>query len=293
MILATVTPQVLWDWHYHPDPGIIDGIASMTVLYALGVGPARRWLAPEEKIRPLQIFCFALAQLILLFAVASPLDEISDSYLFCAHMFQHVLLIYPIAFLWLLGTPAWILRIPFSMEWSAPLARFLVRPAIAFIVFNSLLYIWHMPGLYEWALRDSKIHFLEHAAFLGSAVLMWWPLMRPLPEMPRLAYGGQLLYLIAGSIALMPLTGILVFGHEPLYPTYRAAARVTELTPLADQQLGAVIMKLTAMVVMFIAMTIVFFRWYSEEQSPNFGRRKPRANLASEVSPALITNESV
>lgn len=275
MTFAIVTSQVLWDWHYHPDPGIVEGIVAVSILYFLAQGPARQWLAPDEKVSPRQVAAFVAAQLILLFAVASPLDEISDHYLFSAHMFQHVLLIYPVAFLWLVGTPAWIWRILFSMEWSAPLAQFFTRPTIAFATFNSSLYIWHMPGLYEWALRDSKIHFLEHAFFIGTAMLLWWPLVRPLPEQPRLHYGAQLLYLIAGSILLMPITGILVFSHEALYPTYRDAPRVTELTAVADQQLGAVIMKLTAMVIMFVALSIVFMRWYQHEQG---GTRRPKAS---------------
>lgn len=274
MILAVVTPARLWDWSYHPDPGVIDGIVVLTLLYILAVGPARRWLAPQEKFSWLQASSFGLAQLILLFAVASPLDEIAEQYLFSAHMAQHVLLLYPVPLLWLWGIPPWLLRIPFAMEWSAPIARALVRPAVAFVGFNALFYIWHIPGLYEWALRDSKIHFLEHATFMGTSLLLWWPLLQPLPELPRLHPGWKLLYLLGGSIAQMPLLGILVFSQNVFYPTYRNAVRVTELSALSDQQLGAVIMKLSAMVVMFSAMVIIFLRWYYSEEG-----RRPKARL--------------
>ena len=276
-------------WHWHPDPNIIDGLVANTILYYLAVGPARNWLAPGSRYPLRHAICFGLGTLALCLAVVTPLDEISEQYLFSAHMLQHILLIYPVAMLWVLGMPPWLLRPFFAMEWSRPLARFFTKPLVAFLTFNAVFYIWHIPAFYEWALRDSKIHFLEHASFLFAAFLLWWPLVRPLPELPAFHPGGQLLYMLAGSIIQMPLFGFLAFGDTVFYPTYRNAPRICFMDPLADQQMGAVLMKLTAMLVMFGAMVLIFARWwYVLEVS---GRRrsplKDRKGTAESAIPAV------
>jgi len=261
-------------FHFHPDPGVIDGLLVLVTLYLLAIGPGRSLLAPGEPFPRRQAAFFLAGVCVLFLAVATPLDEISERYLFSAHMFQHVLLIYPVAIFWLLGAPAWVLTPLVGMDWSRPLARLLTRPLVTFLVFNGLFYIWHIPALYEWALRDSKIHFLEHASFIGAALLVWWPILSPLSAFPRLNYGGQILYLLAGSIVQIPLFGMLTFAPTVLYPTYRDAPRLLSLTALEDQQLGAVIMKLSAMAFMFGTLVVVFFRWYSEDKA-RASRRAP------------------
>jgi putative membrane protein len=256
---------ITWAPHWHPDPGIIEGLVSLTVLYFLAVGPGRSYLAPGERFSRWQGLSFTLGTILVFLAVASPLDELSEQYLFSAHMFQHVILIFPVPVLWLWGTPGWLVKPLLDMDWSAPLLRFFTRPLVAFLVFNLLFYIWHIPGLYEWALRDSKIHFLEHATFMGAAVLQWWPLMAPLQVQKPLHHGWRLLYLLAGAIVQLPLFFMLAFMNRVFYPTYVNAPRITFLTPMADQQLGGIIMKVASMVTMFIAVAVVFGGWYLQE----------------------------
>lgn len=257
---------VPWTWHWHPDPGVIEGLVALTVLYLVATGPARNYLAPQAPKLPLwRQVCFHLGTLLVFLSVASPLDELSEQYLFSAHMFQHVILVYPVPVLWLWGTPGWLVQPFLDMEWSAPLLRFFTRPLVAFLTYNFVFYAWHIPGLYEWALRDSKIHFLEHAMFMGAALLQWWPLMPPLQVNPRLHDAWQLLYILAGAIVQFPLFFLLAFMHKTYYPTYINAPRIMQLTPDMDQQLGAILMKLAAMVVMFVAVALVFGRWYVRE----------------------------
>lgn len=264
-------------FHFHPDPGVLDGLLVLVTLYLLAVGPGRSLLAPPGTPFPRRQAAWFMAGVTVLFlAVATPLDEISEQYLFSAHMFQHVLLIYPVAIFWLLGLPEWTLTPLVDMDWSRPLARLLTRPVMTFVIFNGLFYVWHLPPLYEWALRDSKIHFLEHASFIGAALLVWWPILSPLSAFPRLDYGSQLLYLLAGSIIQIPLFGILTFSPSVLYPTYRDAPRLLALTALEDQQAGAIIMKLSAMAFMFGTLVVVFFRWYAEDRGAG-SRRAPLA----------------
>lgn len=273
-----------FEWHWHPDPGVVDGVFVLTLLYFLALGPLKPYLTKEpEEVPRWRIASFLSAQLLLFWAIASPLDQLSEQYLFSAHMLQHVILIYPIPLLWLWGAPRYLLRLPFEMEALRPVVSQLVRPQLAFVIFNLSFYFWHLPAMYEWALRDSKIHFLEHAAFIGGALLIWWPLVHPLKELPRLHPGGQLLYLLAGSIAQIPLFGILVFTSTPIYPTYRNAPRVYDLDPMGDQQLGAIIMKITAMIVMFTALVVIILRWYHIEE------RRPRKRISTDQSATIAS----
>lgn len=269
MTTLTNIPTVAWEWHWHPDPGVIEGLVALTVLYCLAVGPARSYLSggPFSRWR---MASFHLGTFLVFLAVATPLDELSEKYLFSAHMFQHVILVFPVPVLWLWGTPPWLVKPFVEMEWSGPLLRFFCRPVVALLTFNLVFYVWHIPALYEWALRDSKIHFLEHASFMGVALLQWWPLMPPLAVRAPLHYGFQLLYLLANAILQFPLFFLLAFLNRTYYPTYVSAPRIVQLTPVMDQQLGAIIMKLAAMVVMFIAVAVVFGRWYVSES----GRRR-------------------
>lgn len=261
-----------WEWHWHPDPGVIEGLVALTVLYVLAMGVGKAYLAPEAPaFSRWRQAAFHLGTVLVFLSVATPLDELSEVYLFSAHMFQHVILVFPVPVLWLWGTPGWLLEPFLKMDWSAPLFRLLTRPLVAFSVFVAVFYAWHIPGLYEWALRDSKVHFLEHATFMGAALLQWWPLMPPLQVGKPLHPAWQLLYLLANSIVQFPLFFLLAFTNRTFYPTYVNAPRITQLTPAMDQQLGAILMKVASMAVMFIAMVVIFGRWYYREGD----RRRP------------------
>lgn len=252
--------------HWHPQPGVLDGLVVISVLYGVLVGPLRKYLAPEEPFPKAAALWFSLGVFTLFLAVGTPLDEIGERYLFSAHMLQHVILVYVVPIFFLLGTRDWMLRPLVSMEWSAPLFGFFTRPLVALLVFNLLFYVWHIPGLYDWALRDETVHFLEHASFIGAAFLMWWPLLSPMEDFPRLHYGPQLLFILASGIIQTPLFAFLTFSESVFYVSYLTAPRITSLSPLQDQVLGGVIMKLAAMAWMFLALAVVFACWYRKER---------------------------
>lgn len=267
------------DWlHWHPEPGVLDGLVVISVLYALAVGPLRRFLAPEKSF-PKKEACWFYGSVLLLFlAVGTPLDEIGEKYLFTAHMLQHTILIYPVPVMMLLGTPDWVLKPIVNLEWSRPLFYFLTRPVVAFLLFNACFTIWHIPGFYEWALRDPQIHFLEHATFILTALLAWWPVIPRVEEFPGLHPGGQLLYLLAMGIAQSPVFAFLTFSGEVFYPTYEAAPRLLAMSAMEDQVVGGILMKLAGMAAMLGAMVVVFYRWYVAEGSGpalNVGEKGP------------------
>ena len=252
------------DWHLHPS--IVIGIVALAVAYMLGVGPLRRRYNWAQRAEPTKVTLFALGLLVLVLALQSPLHDLGDEFLFSAHMAQHMLLILVVAPLLLGGTPGWLLRPLLRRRGVFPAARFLTRPLIAIATFNATLLLWHLPTAYEAALDLRGVHILEHVLFLGTAVLMWWPILSPIPELPRLNPPLQMLYLFVQSMVPAVLGAFITFSGSILYPTYAAAPRVFEMTAIVDQRLGGLIMKLPGTLVLWGAVTVVFFRWAGDEQ---------------------------
>lgn len=255
-----------FDGMYTPDPGVVDGILGLSVLYALAVGPGRRYLAPDQPFERKRAFSFFLGVLFLILAVAGPLDHIGETYLFSAHMLQHVILMFVLPPLFILGTPIWLSDFLFRTEGLGRVLRFLVHPIVAGVLYNAALILWHIPAFYELALRDPLVHLLEHVVFVGTSTAMFWVVLGNHSEKKEMHNGLKLLYVLGVNIGQLPLFGVLTFATHPLYPTYAAAPRYFEdLNALNDQILGGVIMKITAAIYMFTGLTIYFYRWYKSE----------------------------
>jgi putative membrane protein len=130
---------------------------------------------------------------------------------------------------------------------------------------------WHLPPLYNAAMAHHNIHIVEHLMFLTAAVLMWWPLMSQLPELPRLAYPGQMLYTFLMSIPMSIIAVYIAMSDHVLYPAYSAAPRIFPLSPLEDQLLGGLIMWIPGGLIFMIIMSVVFFKWNARGEDSTAG----------------------
>lgn len=251
---------------FTPDPGVLDGIFAIALIYALAVGPGRRYLAPGQPFEKGRAFKFAIGIFILFAAVATPIDHIGETYLFSVHMFQHVLLMSALPPFLILGTPPWLADFLFRTEGLGKVLRFFVHPVTACVAFNAVLIFWHFPAFYELALRDSLVHLLEHITFVTVSIFMYWPLVGKDHTIKPMHNGLKLLYVLAVGLGQLPLFGVLTFSTTVLYPTYENAPRYyADLSPLADQMLGGVIMKIASATFMFVGLVVYFYRWYSAE----------------------------
>jgi putative membrane protein len=204
---------------------------------------------------------------VIFVSLNGPLHDLSDKYLFSAHMAQHLLLTLLFPPLLLYGTPAWVVRPILAPRWVTAVARVVTRPVIAAATFTAPIVLWHVPPFYEAALRHHGLHIVQHLVFLTTAVLMWWPILSPVPELPRIPYPGQMLYLFLLGLP-MSLTGALItLSDAVLYPFYAAAPRVSRgLDALADQQIGGLLMWVVGGFALWGAMTVVWFRWSVRDQ---------------------------
>ena len=145
------------------------------------------------------------------------------------------------------------------------IARRVTRPVWCFVLFNTVLSVWHLPPLYNAALEHHPVHIFQHLTFIATSVLMWWPILSPTPALPRASYPMQMLYLFALGIPMSIVGALITLSGSTLYPFYAEAPRVWGLSPLADQQLGGLIMWVPGGLLFWVAMSVVWFRWSARE----------------------------
>jgi putative membrane protein len=177
-------------------------------------------------------------------------------------MVQHMLLVFAMPPLLLSGTPAWMLRPLLRAPVVLRVARAVTRPRATFTLFNLILVAWHLPPLYNLAMENHLVHILQHLMIVAASVLLWWPVLSPLPELPRAPYPIQLLYLFVVGLPMVVVAIFIAMADRVLYPYYEAAPRIWQwLTPREDQRLGGLIMWIPGGLAFLIAITAVFFRW--------------------------------
>jgi putative membrane protein len=254
-----------WDLH----PSVLAGLVLLGGLFVYmgGLRAARRRVA-----------AFAGALVVIFVALNGPLHNLSDSYLFSAHMAQHLVLTLLFPPLLLYGTPTWVARPILKPGWVTALARAVTRPVPAAALFTAPIVLWHIPRFYEAALRDHNLHIVQHLVFLVTAVVMWWPILSPVPELPRLPYPAQMLYLFLLGIPMSVTGALITLSDGVLYPFYAAAPRVwgNDWSTLVDQQVGGLLMWVVGGLVLWGAMTVVWFRWAASEES---GERSPESGV--------------
>jgi putative membrane protein len=173
-----------------------------------------------------------------------------------------MLLVFAMPPLLLYGTPGWMLRPLLRDARLLQLGRVLTRPAGAFATFNLILVAWHLPPLYNLAMDQHPVHVLGHLAMMAGSVVLWWPILSPVDELPRAPYPVQLLYLFVVGLPMVMVAIFISMADDLLYPYYAAAPRVwAPLTPRIDQHLGGLIMWVPGGMVFLIALSVVFFRW--------------------------------
>ena len=256
-----VTPS--WSWlltKWSLEPSIIVGMLVLTALYYYACGFRTTQAKSRLVCSGRQQVLFWLSQIILALALMSPLDDISDTYLFSAHMIQHLVL----AAVWppilLLSLPRSVVAPLYRNARGARVVTAVTLPPVAFLLFNGDMSVWHLPVLYDATLTNEAIHICEHLTFMATGLLVWWPVLCPIPER-RLNYGLQELYLFANLFPMMALGIFFSFWQHPIYQPYINAPRLWGISPLTDQQIGGLIMWMPGDIPFAVAMLTIGINW--------------------------------
>ncbi len=221
----------MWNW----EPSILIGMGIWIGGYFWLTRPGRR-NPPWGRVPLARKLVFSLGTLVALLALITPIDYIADNYLFSAHMIQHLLLIMVVPPLWLLGLPDDFidgLKLP---GWAEALIGWVTRPAVAFLIFNAVLLIWHVPALYEATLENEGLHIFEHLLFMGTAMVGWWPVLgRSNRVAPQLSRPLQVLYMFLMMFPSTLLGAIITFARQPLIPFYATAPRLWQIAAAPGQ----------------------------------------------------------
>ncbi len=252
LLLHPVARIALTEFTVHPS----------TVIGLAGLGALYHWRAGHEPTPTTgQRATFYGALLLIFLSLNGWLHDLSDDYLFSAHMVQHLVLTLIAPPLLIMATPGWILRPALQWRGVGPVARWVTQPWRCFLIFNVVLAVWHLPPMYNLAMANHDVHIVEHLCFMVAATLMWWPILSPMPELPRLSYPLQMLYLFLMSIPMSLIAICIGYADHILYPAYASAPRIWEITPMQDQLLGALIMWVPGGLFFFAIISVVFFRW--------------------------------
>ena len=235
-------------------------VALAGFLYARRARRLARRGAPVPLVRRIS---FAVGVGLYLLAVSPPLERLGETRLFAAHMLQHVALGDLAALALVAGLTGPMLR-PLLALAPVEKLRVLAHPLVALPLWALNLYLWHLPTLYEAALRHDAVHALEHACFLGFGMLMWAPVVEVLPGPAWFGTGWKLGYVVAVRLIEAVLGNVFFWAGAPIYATYADAPRIWGISALADQGYAGGIMMVEGSLVTLAALAWLFLRLAEE-----------------------------
>jgi putative membrane protein len=257
-----VSPDASWSL----SPGAIVLLLAVTAWYV------HRWWAVRESPRKLALFLAGIVTVAA--ALLSPIDGLGEQ-LFLMHMVQHLLLLDIAAILVILGLSRKILRpvtkrlLPVEQK-----AGFFATPVFAITFYVAVMWVWHIPALYDLALENPFVHVLEHLAFALAGGLYWWHIFSPIRPRHRLIGLGPAGYMASTKVFVGLLGVFLTFSPDNFYAFYDDQPRYWGLSPAEDQAVGGAIMALEQMIVMGAAFAWLFIRMLTE--ADNADRRAAR-----------------
>lgn len=267
-------PQATWT----VGPAILLPLLMVAMIY--GTGALRLWRRSNRgRTERLQQAClFGAGWLALALALVTPLHWLSQR-LFTAHMIEHELMMAVAAPLIAASAPGAALTWAMPRSWrtkTGPVLHvdwlkagwnYVSRPGVATVLHGLAIWIWHVPGLFEAALREGLLHYLQHASFLGTALLFWWVVLPRRGGQQRL--GASVMHLFLTSMHTALLGVLLVLSPRLWYPANTGISELWGLTPLEDQQLAGLVMWVPAGLVYGAAALWLAGLWIRESGRPH------------------------
>ena len=238
--MAAVDP-----WQLQSDPEWAVAIVIAAVDYALVVRTFGRRGSPTPAWRRC---CFAAGLGLIAIGLLSPLEHLALTSLLSAHLLQNVILADWAPPLLVLGLTPAMMAAAEKHAW----VRAVTMPPVALALWLAAWYALHLPAVYGYALEHRWALGLEHLAFLGSGLAFWWAVVSP----GRMRAHSRMLFLFAAFIAAAPVSFALAFT-QPAYDFYEHAPKLWGLSPLEDQQIGAIGMAIEQAVILFAACSIL------------------------------------
>ena len=266
--------QLLQSWEF--EPSVVIGCTLLLAIY---------WFANRFKF-DLKSLSYSSGVLVIFLALTSPIDPLSDHYLFSAHMLQHMMLGTIAPPLLIAGLPASFVQAWLRIPFIARLERILGYAPLALIAGVGTIWVWHLPYLYNLALENEGIHTFEHMMFMVTGAMLWWPVLNPITER-RLPPMPAIFYMVIASTLAMILGIIFTISDTPFYSFYnnpedeiagtlKMIREDWKLTQVDDQKLGGAIMWEPMGAIFLWAILSAMVDWFKQAEQETFHESERR-----------------
>jgi cytochrome c oxidase assembly factor CtaG len=268
MVAVVREPELSWTW----SPWVLLALALCLVAYVLCWRRARRTGARGAGGWRLVAFAGGLTALFI--AVVTPIARLGEQ-LFVAHMAQHILLLDVVPILLIAAvTPAVLTPVARRAQPIVTALRRLDHPAVAVLGYAGALWIWHIPAMYELALRSGAVHVVQHVVFVGAGMLFWWHVISPLGSRSRLGGPKPVAYIGVAKFLTGVLASALAFSPLGAYAFYAQQPRWWGLTAVDDQRAAGGLMMTEELTLMTVAVAVIFIRMLGESEREESGREQ-------------------
>jgi putative membrane protein len=293
--LAQSAPSVRpWAFQWHPEVWLLVAFLTGAYIYMVRVIGPKAVGPGNPAVTRGNVYSFVGAMAMLWIASDWPLHDISEDYLYSAHMLQHMMLSYFLPPLALMATPTWLMRVLVGDGRAYRALTFLAKPIVAGVLFNVVIIVTHVPLMVNASVENGPLHYSLHFVVVMSSLLMWMPVVGPFPEL-HMTPLGKCIYLFLQSVVPTIPAAWLTFASGAVYSSYDQPVRVWGITVTDDQQIAGAIMKVGGSVFLWSIVIYLFFRRfaanYAEEHNYRRAAHMPTAEITGHDEHPLTTED--
>ena len=209
---------------------------------------------------------FALGLLVWVVTLSGPLERLALSRLYSAYILQQILLVMVVCPALLLGLDGWMLRPLLANGWTHRILRAITRPGVALAVFVCVFTLIHIPWVCNQLCQVKPFYHTVRLSLFFAGLILWWPLLSPQPEFPRLSQPLQGLYLLALMLAMTVVGAPVTLADTVLYHFYMGGPHPLGISALNDQVLGGLLMWVLQGIILTVLAAVIFVRWLSHPE---------------------------
>jgi putative membrane protein len=260
-------------FQWHPEVWLLVGFLAGAYVYMVRVIGPRAVPAGSTVVNRRHLISFVAAMVLVWAASDWPLHDISEEYLYSAHMLQHMVLSYFVPPLALMATPTWLARVLLGDGRLYRTVRWFSQPVVAGVIFNAMVMILHIPLLVNESVQSGPLHYSLHVLVVAASLLMWMPVCGPVPEL-RIGVAGAMIYLFLQSVVPTVPAAWLTFAEGVVYRAYDVPVRLWGISVTSDQQLAGAVMKAGGGVFLWSIVVYLFFGRFASrfDESHNYRR---------------------
>lgn len=260
-------------FQWHPEVWLLVAFLVSAYVYTVRVIGPRAVPPGEQVVTRLNVACFLGAMFVLWAASDWPMHDISEEYLYSAHMVQHMALSYFLPPLALMATPVWLARVLLGNGRAYRTVRWFTHPVVAGVVFNGMVMILHIPMIVNESIENGPLHYGLHVLVVSSSLLMWMPVCGPISEF-RIGVAGTMIYLFLQSVVPTIPAAWLTFAEDVVYQAYDKPLRLWGISAVEDQQLAGAVMKTGGGLYLWTIVIVLFFKRFAARHAESHDYRR-------------------